>query len=545
MADVRARSDGALVAAGLAVSAWLVFEIAARQLPHLRSDGLHTFLLVRDLIERGGDVVWQCTRNFYFFPALAFVAAGEAAFDDLGLVHLAAFAMQALALLAAALVYGRVAAPQAGARPLLLAAVTLTVLYLAAGALWPDVGLTIFMPTNHGMHFPVALLVLALFLADATRPSAAAAAAFVALSALLLLSDLIFFAWLFAPLALASFVAFALVRRDPRGLLRAALLIGGAAAASGLAKLAVEATGRFNRRTMRGAKSLEEVRGAFAEFLRDLPQVDGALWLALVALVVALAALAPLWLAQAQRLPDALASRLGEPARERLLWASGVTFLGLALGAAIPLATGVWSHRAHARFFVSLAFFPSVWIAHAALAAGVAGWPGGLRAVALASVVLGAVAACSGFEGFALARVRAPHPERVAALDALASQHGLRVGLGGYWIANETRALSRSGLRVLAVEPDLDPYVWSTSADVYFETDGFDFVILEDLDRDAVRARLGPPREVLHAGSLEVWRYDRASGAFAFFRPAALAAVQRRGLLLRDRWRLPDGAPRP
>ena len=100
------------------------------------------------------------------------------------------------------------------------------------------------------------------------------------------------------------------------------------------------------------------------------------------------------------------------------------------------------------------------------------------------------------------------------------------------------RSLSRQGLVVAAVKPSLRPYVWGTSADVFFQTTGYDFVIPQGLDREAVLRRIGPPRRIERAGSLEVWIYDREADAarFGFFREAAAAEVSRRGLMLREEW---------
>jgi hypothetical protein len=535
--------DRGLIAAGLAVCAALVLRIAVIELPKLDSDGLHTQMLVQDLIERRGDVVWQCTTNFYFFPALALVAVGEALFDDLGLVHVTAFALQALGVLAAGIVYARVATPRLRPREWLLAATALTTLYLCAALAWPLLSHTAFMPTSHGMHFPVAILVLAAFLAAETRPAWPSTAAFLLLGSLLLLSDVIFVAWLFAPLAVASFAAWALARRDLRRLLRAGLLIGVPVALSALGKLALEATGRFDRRTRSGGGSPQEILAGFQEFLANLPRIEGAGALGLVSALTLLSAVALLLAARRRGVRDALSRGLGHRGGARLPWAAAFTAAGVVVSLAAPLLTGAWEGRGSARYFANLAFLPALWASHAALAAGALLRAGALRAFALACIALGAAGALGGGERPSLAALRTPYPARVAALDALAEAHGLRFGLADYWLANQVRALSRRGLRVVAVQPSLRPYLWSASADVYFETPSYDFVILEDISREVVERRLGPPREVLWAGPLEVWRYDREADArrFDWFHQEALDAVRRRGLLLREAWLRPPG----
>ena len=538
--------EWSLVAAASAICAGLVLLVSAIEIPALDADGLHSYLLVRDLIDRQGDVIWQCTTNFYFFPALIFVALGEALFDDLGLVHLASFAAQALALAGAGVVYARIAAPLAPPRRWILAALSLLCLYLVALIAWPFFGHTAFRPTSHGMHYPVAVLVIGAFLATITRSSRTSTASFVGLGSLLLLSDVIFLNWLFAPLAIASFAAFGVLERDLRKLRRATLLIGAPFFLSIAGKLAVEWTGRFNRRTLLGAHRRSEVFGAFQQLVHDLPSVEGALALAALAGLALLAAGALLLAARRPRVREGLDLGLGRLGASRLLWMSGILAAGMITTLLVPLATGAWNGPGSTRYFTNLAFLPVLWLSHVALAAAAAGRAAVLGGFALVSLVLGIASAVFERDAFDPRRLLAPYPARIAALDALAQSHGLRFGLAHFDLANPVRSLSRQGLVVVAVKPSLRPYLWSTSADVYFQTTGYDFVIPQGLDREAVLRRIGPPRRIESAGSLEVWIYDREADAarFASFREAAAAEVARRGLMLREEWtQEPPDAP--
>lgn len=51
------------------------------------------------------------------------------------------------------------------------------------------------------------------------------------------------------------------------------------------------------------------------------------------------------------------------------------------------------------------------------------------------------------------------YPRLVSCLDDLAKRHRLEYGVADYWLAKYVTALSRSGLRVMAVTPRLDPFV--------------------------------------------------------------------------------------
>ncbi len=530
--------EWALVAASSAIGAALVLLVSMIEIPTLDGDGLFTWLLVRDLIDRRGDVVWQCMTNFYFFPALFFVALGDAIFEDLGLVHLASFAAQALAMLGAGALYARIAAPQASPRHWILSGVSLLCLYLVAMIVWPILGHTAFQPASHGMHYPVAVLVLAAFLAAITRPSRTSTVSFVVLGSLLLLSDAIFLVWLFAPLAIACFTAFGVFQRDLRRLWRATWLIGAPFVFSVIGKLSIEGTGRFDRRSRTGERELSEILGAFQRFARDLAEVEGAMALGAVAALALLSACGVLLAARRPRWREALELGLGSLGASRLLWMGGVVAAGLVTTLLVPLAAGVWDGPQSARYFTNLAFLAILGSAHASLAAAVAGRATVLRGFALVGLVLGATSVVVERNAFVPRHLLAPYPAEIEAIDALARTHGLQFGLAGFHLANPLRALSREGLVVASVRSNLRPYLWGTSADLFFRNTGYDFVILDRLDPEAVRRRIGPPRRVERAGSLELWIYDREADAarFGFLREQAAVEISNRGLMLRDEW---------
>ena len=51
------------------------------------------------------------------------------------------------------------------------------------------------------------------------------------------------------------------------------------------------------------------------------------------------------------------------------------------------------------------------------------------------------------------------YPPLVSCLDDVARRHRLEYGVADYWLAKYVTALSRNGLRVMAVTPRLDPFV--------------------------------------------------------------------------------------
>jgi hypothetical protein len=57
------------------------------------------------------------------------------------------------------------------------------------------------------------------------------------------------------------------------------------------------------------------------------------------------------------------------------------------------------------------------------------------------------------------------YPPLVECLDGVARRHRLAYGVADYWLAKYTTALSRSGLRVMAVTPRLDPFVDFTNVE--------------------------------------------------------------------------------
>jgi hypothetical protein len=90
-------------------------------------------------------------------------------------------------------------------------------------------------------------------------------------------------------------------------------------------------------------------------------------------------------------------------------------------------------------------------------------------------------------------------PKRVATLDSLASEHGLKHGVAGYWDAKVITLFSEKGLNVLPVFPQLAVYIHVNREDMFYWTnDGdtlrYDFVMMnKDFNEPQVGSELPVP----------------------------------------------------
>jgi hypothetical protein len=83
--------------------------------------------------------------------------------------------------------------------------------------------------------------------------------------------------------------------------------------------------------------------------------------------------------------------------------------------------------------------------------------------------------------------IRTYVPPFVRFIDDLATREGLKYGVGGYWQARPVTLLSRTGVRVYAVDNSLRPFLWANNREWYSQTlknraikPRIDFVILDD-----------------------------------------------------------------
>ncbi len=150
----------------------------------------------------------------------------------------------------------------------------------------------------------------------------------------------------------------------------------------------------------------------------------------------------------------------------------------------------------------------------------------GLFQVALGrwrAVLLPALLAALVFPGLKLLPSSVPpateyYPPLVSCLDDVARRHRLEYGVADYWLAKYVTALSRSGLRVVAVTPRLDPFVDFTNIEWFLggvgarrhDRPAYTFAILgarrphEPGVSPVALAALGPPVAVERCAGFEV-----------------------------------------
>lgn len=99
-------------------------------------------------------------------------------------------------------------------------------------------------------------------------------------------------------------------------------------------------------------------------------------------------------------------------------------------------------------------------------------------------------------------------------LDDQAAEHGLVNGLGDYWEAKSTSLLSRRGVSVVQVLPDLGPYHHINNIQWYNRP--FQFVVINHglppearINKEMLLARFGPPKAAFRCDVQEVLVYPR------------------------------------
>ena len=110
-----------------------------------------------------------------------------------------------------------------------------------------------------------------------------------------------------------------------------------------------------------------------------------------------------------------------------------------------------------------------------------------------------------------------PYPDNVAELDRLFDREESADGLAEYWTATYLNATSRK-VRLNQVRPDGRVQFWGNNAFHHYTTEKsgaalqprhYGFIIVNDLDPAALRAKYGEPHRTASAGGSEVWFYDQ------------------------------------
>lgn len=104
----------------------------------------------------------------------------------------------------------------------------------------------------------------------------------------------------------------------------------------------------------------------------------------------------------------------------------------------------------------------------------------------------------------------------VECLDEKSVQYRLHRGMANYWQARPVTLLSKTGLVVVQVDPDLKPFRILNNSDGY--RDDFDFVIISNnmqpgywMDRNIVLSKFGQPASTFFCEKSEILVYNRES----------------------------------
>jgi hypothetical protein len=113
--------------------------------------------------------------------------------------------------------------------------------------------------------------------------------------------------------------------------------------------------------------------------------------------------------------------------------------------------------------------------------------------------------------------LKLPYPQHVQCLDEVAEEHGLRYGYGDYWSAKYVTFLSRSGLRVNQLKPNLEMFEWINNPRWYVHGTGpnnrhypeYRFILTNELAHEQIRLRFGSPALRKECHGVEIYIYDR------------------------------------
>src|SRR6202044_1616388 len=88
------------------------------------------------------------------------------------------------------------------------------------------------------------------------------------------------------------------------------------------------------------------------------------------------------------------------------------------------------------------------------------------------------------------------YPQEIACFDQHATKLHLHSGLANYWSARPFTLYNHSKSRFIAVEGNLNPFIWSTSLQNY-KNDQLNFIMLKsrefEFDKSKILARFGNP----------------------------------------------------
>ncbi len=182
---------------------------------------------------------------------------------------------------------------------------------------------------------------------------------------------------------------------------------------------------------------------------------------------------------------------------------------------ALPLLAVYWRNPQHGRYLLPFLVIPLWWLLTLLPLAKLRRPFGtGLIAVGLLGLIVWRAPQID-FSGWTW-----PYPDRVAELDKFFPGEEHAIGLAEYWTATSLNAVAQK-VRLNQVRPDGRVQFWGNNAFHHFtmETPGvnaplrprsYSFIIANDLDPVALRAKFGEPARIANLSGYEVWLYDSA-----------------------------------
>lgn len=448
---------------------------------------------------------WTLSSSPYFFPDFALSIVWRAALHDAPLLPFyIVLSYVALALLAGWSLH-RISQAPPDATPWLLGALLVNALLAWQGTadharwLW-----WLGTPNMHGGAVLLGLAQLALWLGPpAEAPSRHRMIAATALLFLGLASDTLLFTQFVAPLGAALFICSPKPRRQSPRLRAFVKAVGVALVLVLLLRLGLHLLqwGNFPA-VVRYAPTPVAVASTGVQMLGDLTgpvlrAVPGLLALSVFALV------GSVWFARRAALSQA---------QRQAGLAAGLCLLATL---ALPVLAVYWRNPQHGRYLLPCLVMPLWWLFSLVPRARLRTPLGaGLVAVVLLGLV-GWRAPQVDFSKWAW-----PYPEPVAEFDKFFPGEGRADGLAGYWTATSLNALSHQ-VRLNQLRPDGRVHFWGNNAFHHFTPETpeanaplhprrYSFIIANDLDAAALKAKFGEPARIANLSGYEVWLYDAA-----------------------------------
>ena len=85
------------------------------------------------------------------------------------------------------------------------------------------------------------------------------------------------------------------------------------------------------------------------------------------------------------------------------------------------------------------------------------------------------------------------YPQSISCFDNYARRFNLHAGLSDYWNARPFSSYNHSGVQVVVVYPNISPYIHINSMTQYRAIPRYDFIIVNNLDKELIRKRFGNP----------------------------------------------------